>query len=92
MLAVKIGEKDAAIAVIEAKLGEAQKAHAEMLRKERALDDARRELDLTIEKRVAENLSIAREQARIEAEEKLSLKVYSYSLCRKHQNEAKLRK
>ena len=34
------------------KLAEAQKAQADVLRKQRELDDAKRELDLTIEKRV----------------------------------------
>lgn len=38
--------------VREIKLAEAQKAQADLLRKERELDDARREIDLTIEKRV----------------------------------------
>ena len=34
------------------KLAEAQKAQAELIRKERELDDARREMELTIEKQV----------------------------------------
>lgn len=59
----------------ELKLAEAQKAQAELIRKSRALDDAKREMDLTIEKRVQENLALAREQAKKEAEEKLALKV-----------------
>jgi hypothetical protein len=57
------------------KLAEAQKAQAEMLKKERALDDAKRELDLTIEKRVQDNLSEVRGQAKREAEDGLKLKV-----------------
>jgi len=57
------------------KLAEAQKIQAEMLRKERELDDARRELDLTIEKRVQANLNTTREKAKKEAEEELKLKV-----------------
>ncbi|MFH0342307.1 MAG: DUF2130 domain-containing protein [Chromatiales bacterium] len=59
----------------EAKLAEAQKAQAELIRKRRELDDAKRELDLTVEKRVQEGLGIAREQARKEAEEQLKFKV-----------------
>ena len=35
------------------KLTEAQKAQADLLKKQRELDDAKRELDLTIEKRIA---------------------------------------
>jgi hypothetical protein len=57
------------------KLAEAQQAHAEMLRKERELDDAKRELDLTIEKRVQADLNTTREKAKKEAEEELKLKV-----------------
>src|SRR3990170_8853308 len=59
----------------DAKLAEAQKAQAEFIRKQRELDDAKRELDLTIEKRVQEGLTATREQAKKEAEEGLKLKV-----------------
>src|ERR1700691_2002078 len=38
------------------KLAEAQQAQADVIRKQRELDDARREMDLTIEKRVQESL------------------------------------
>ncbi|MDF0643470.1 MAG: DUF2130 domain-containing protein [Nitrospira sp.] len=59
----------------EAKLAEAQKAQADLLKKQRELDDAKRELELTVEKRVQEGLSVTREQAKKEAEESLKLKV-----------------
>lgn len=59
----------------EAKLAEAQKAQADLLRKQRELDDARRELDLTVEKRIQEGLEDTRAQARKEAEERLHLQV-----------------
>jgi hypothetical protein len=59
----------------EAKLAEAQKAQAELLRKQRELDDAKRELDLTVEKRVRESLALTRDQAKKEAEEGMKLKV-----------------
>jgi len=39
------------------KLAEAQKEQAALLRKQRELDDAKRELDLTVEKRVQESLT-----------------------------------
>jgi hypothetical protein len=58
-----------------AKLAEAQKAQADLLRKQRELDDAKREVELTIEKRVQEGLTATREQAKKEAEEGLKLKV-----------------
>jgi len=57
------------------KLAEAQKVQADLLRKQRELDDAKRELDLTVEKRVQEGLTATREQAKKEAEEALKLKV-----------------
>jgi hypothetical protein len=59
----------------DTKLAEAQKVQAELIRKQRELDDAKRELDLTIEKRVQADLSAEREKAKKEAEEELKLKV-----------------
>jgi len=59
----------------EAKLAEAQQAQADLLRKQRELDDAKRELELTVEKRVQAGLTITRDQAKKEAEEQLNLKV-----------------
>lgn len=59
----------------EAKLAEAQKVQADLLRKQRELDDAKRELELTVEKRVQEGLATTREQAKKEAEDGLRLKV-----------------
>lgn len=59
----------------EAKLAEAQQAQADLIRKQRELDDAKRELDLTVEKRVQEGLAATREQARKETEEQLKFKV-----------------
>ena len=43
--------------------------------KQRELDDAKRELDLTVEKRIQEGLTAVRGQARKEAEDELKLKV-----------------
>lgn len=59
----------------EAKLAAAQNAQAELVRKERELDDAKREMELTIERRVQESVSDVRDRARKEAEEELKLKV-----------------
>ena len=56
------------------KLAEAQKVQAEFLRNQRELNDAKRELDLTVEKRVQEGLAATRAQAKKEAEESLILK------------------
>jgi hypothetical protein len=57
------------------KLEEAQKAQADLIRKQRELDDAMRELDLTVEKRVQESITLVRQKARQEAEDGLRLKV-----------------
>jgi hypothetical protein len=57
------------------KLTEAQKVQAELLKKERELDDAKRELDLTVQKRISEGLAATRQQARKEVEDELKLKV-----------------
>jgi hypothetical protein len=57
------------------KLAEAQKAQVELIRKQRELDDAKREMDLTIEKRIQESLTMVRDKAKLEAEEGLKLKV-----------------
>ena len=71
----EVAELQAILKSQEAKLTEAQKTQADLLRKQRALDDAKRELDLTIEKRVQEGLSVTRQQARKEAEDEQRLKV-----------------
>jgi hypothetical protein len=57
------------------KLATAQHAQAELLRKQRALDDSRREFELTIEMRVQAGLSEVHTKARQEAEDALKLKV-----------------
>jgi hypothetical protein len=57
------------------KLAEAQKAQAELVRKKRELDDAKRELDLTVETRVQQSLADVRDKAKREAEQELNLKV-----------------
>ncbi len=59
----------------EAKLAEAQKAQAEAVRKERELAEEKRELDLTIEKRVGEKQAEIQARAKAEAEASLLLKV-----------------
>lgn len=59
----------------DAKLSEAQKAQAELIKKQRELDDAKREIDLTVEKRVQESLSNVRASAKREAEDSLKFRV-----------------
>ncbi len=57
------------------KLAQAQSAQAELMRKQRELDDAKREMELTVEKRVQESLATERDKAKREAEDGLKLKV-----------------
>ena len=59
----------------DVKLAEAQKAQAELIKKQRELDDAKRELDLTIETRVQDGLSEVRTLAKREAEDGMKLRV-----------------
>ncbi|WP_166417456.1 DUF2130 domain-containing protein [Cochlodiniinecator piscidefendens] len=57
------------------KLGEAQKAQADLIKKERLLDEQRRELELTVEKRVQQSIAEVREKTKTEIEGELKLKV-----------------
>jgi hypothetical protein len=57
------------------KLAAAQKAEAELLKKSRDLDDAKREMDLTIQRAITDGVEDARTKAKKEAEEAMSLKV-----------------
>jgi hypothetical protein len=58
-----------------AKLAEAQQAQAELMRKQRALDEQKRELDLTIEKRVQASVEEIRSKAKQESDEAARLRV-----------------
>lgn len=71
----EIAELQDVLKVRDQKLAEAQKVQADLLRKQRELDDARRELELTVEKRVQAGLTATRDQARKEVEDELKLKV-----------------
>ena len=73
--AQELADLEEVLKIRDEKLAEAQKAQLELIKKKRELDDARREIDLTVEKRVQEGLTATREQAKKEAEEALSLKV-----------------
>ena len=59
----------------DAKLAEAQKAQADLIKKQRELDDAKRELELTVQKRIQEGLAATRQEAKKEAEDEQKLKV-----------------
>ncbi len=71
----ELTELQEVLKVRDEKLAEAQKAQVDLLKKQRELDDAKRELELTVETRVQEGLSDVRTQAKREAEDGLRLKV-----------------
>ena len=71
----ELAELQEVLKVRDAKLAEAQQAQAELIKKQRELDDAKRELELTVERRVQAGLEETRLKARQEAEDGLKLKV-----------------
>ena len=71
----ELADLQAILKVRDEKLAEAQKSQADIIKKQRELDDARREMELTIEKRIQEGLVTIRQQARKEAEEEQKLRV-----------------
>ncbi len=82
LVAIDVDEKIKQIADLnevlkqrDAKLAEAQQAQADLIRKQRELDDAKREMDLTIQKQVQAELGAVRDQAKQEAEAALTLRV-----------------
>jgi hypothetical protein len=56
----------------DAKLADAQQAQADVVRKQRDLDDAKREIDLTIQNRVQAELTAVRDKAKQETEAALN--------------------
>lgn len=81
-LADEIGNRERQLAELQevllgkdAKLAEAQKAQADTLRKQRELDEAKREFELTVETKVQESLVAVRDKAKLEAEDSLKAKV-----------------
>src|ERR1700730_15253225 len=71
----EIAELNQVLKQRDAKLAEAQQAQADLIRKQRELDDAKREMDLTIQKQVQAELGAGRDQAKQEAEAALTLRV-----------------
>ncbi len=71
----ELAELQQILRVRNEKLAQAQQAQADLIRKQRELDDAKRELDLTVEKRVQNGLAEIRVKALREAEDGLKQKV-----------------
>lgn len=70
----KVAELEATLKVRDEKLSAAQQQQAEFLKKQRELEDEKRELALTVEKKVQEGLGAVRDKARSDAEDGLKLK------------------
>ncbi|MBN9597785.1 MAG: DUF2130 domain-containing protein [Afipia sp.] len=71
----QLAELEQTLATNNQKLTEAQQAQADVLRKQRELDDQRRELELTIEKRVQASQAEILSKAKLEVEDALKLKL-----------------
>ncbi len=71
----ELADLEAVVKAKDEKLLVAQNAQAELIRKQRELDDQRRELELTVETRVQESLGAVRDKAKHDAEEELKLKI-----------------
>jgi hypothetical protein len=71
----EIAELNEVLRQRDTKLAEAQRAQADLIKKQRELDDAKREMNLTIQKRVQGELGVVREKAKQEAEDALILRV-----------------
>jgi hypothetical protein len=72
----ELAELQEVLAQRNAKLEEAQEAQTETLRKQRELDDAKQELELTIERRVAVSAGEIRQKTKLEVEESMMFKVF----------------
>jgi thymidylate synthase ThyX len=77
-----IAELEEILKTKDGKLAEAQKAQAELVRKRRELDDAKRELDLTVETRVLQSGG-SRSYARISGQPRLILLSWFLVCCPK---------
>lgn len=73
--AEEIAELQDTVRIKNEKLDAAQSAQAQLLRKQRELDDARREMDLTIETKVTQSLTEVRQSTKRELETEFNLQV-----------------
>lgn len=71
----KLAELEATLKARDEKLAEAQQQQAEFLKQQRALADEKREMALTIERKIQEGLDAVRIKARMEVEDGLKMKV-----------------
>lgn len=81
-VAAEIEQRDQELAALkqrgkdqDQKLAEAQKAQAQLIIREREIDDAKREIELTVQRKVQEDLDKVRASAISQTEENMRLKV-----------------
>lgn len=72
---IKMKDLESRLTEKDEKLEKAQKAEVGFLRKQRKLEDARREIDLNVEKQVEEKVSAIHKKAKAEAENELKLRI-----------------
>ena len=72
---IRMEDLEASLTEKDEKLKEAQKAEVDFRLKKRELEDAKREIELDVEKRVEEKVSAIHEKAKAKAEEELKLKI-----------------
>lgn len=71
----ELKEQQQRLQTLDQKLRAAQEQEADFLRRQRALEDERRELKLQIERQVQQELEAVRQKARLETEEQMRLQV-----------------
>ncbi len=71
----ELAEANELLKLRDEKLAAAQRAQAELIRKQRQVEEAAREIELTVEKRISAAVGEMRIKARQEAEDELKLKV-----------------
>ncbi len=71
----ELKEQQQRLQTMDQKLRAAQEQEADFLRRQRALEDERRELKLQVERQVQQELEVVRQRARQETEEQMRLKV-----------------
>ena len=82
LMAIELQAKDneaadlkAVLADRDKKLGEAQTKQAALIKQQRELEDAKREMEVTIQTRVSEEAELVRQKAKQEAETSMNLRV-----------------
>lgn len=82
LMAIELQAKDneaadlkAVLADRDKKLGEAQTKQAALIKQQRELEDAKREMEVTIQTRVSEEAEVVRQKAKKEAETSMNLRV-----------------